>query len=209
MYWPTEIFNILENYFEKQSKNNNILSENDKKGFVNEMQIAYNKLTEYKKRDILIPAKPEYLQDEAIKMEILANIQIAYSIEYKWPTEAFASFPKEFTFIPNRFFDRIGSNSGRYMSPFNDNGYPQSLYSRAIPYYIPEDDFTTNPAYHKYVVLNLYESEPDDNFFFGSVAPAFNSTDLDSLGTQIYLDNKTVVGLEGRILREIIRGRKK
>lgn len=209
MNWPKQLKEILKSYFDKQSENHDILSVEDKEALVCEMQIAYNKLTEYEKQDVLVPAKARYLKGKAIKKENTADKKLTYSILYEWPKESFASPQEKFTFTSKTFFDRIGSNDGKYLSPLNDNGSPQSLYSRAIPYYIPEKDFTTSPAYHRYVVLNKYESKPDDNFLFGSVAPAFDSTDLDRLGTQISLDTKTVAEVEGRILKEIIKGRKK
>lgn len=109
-----------------------------------------------------------------------------YVIRYRWPEETlvkdgFAGDEVETELLPGEEYDRIGGEGGRFLSPLID-GEPQSYFSRAIPYYVPEKDIRENPSYHRYKIGARYT---DSKCKRGTVAPAFWQNPPDGGGIQV------------------------
>ena len=180
--WPQSMQKILRRYWRIQKNNQNRLGDLEKQQFVEEMIRAYDKATFDEKIDILVPEKGEYLQDAAISFVLGPDKTGRYSIYYDMPkNDGFvAGTAHRITMQIGEKFDRLGDENGRFLSRILPTG-PQSLESRALPYYVPEEDFTKNPAYHVYEVCAEYRGiEPqcrsEDKYavLCGEVAEAFN-----------------------------------
>ncbi len=184
--WPQSMQEILRRYWRIQRKNGNRLSELEKQQFTEEMIQAYDEATYDEKIDILVPQKGQFLLDEAISTKLAADKTALFSIYYDMPeNDGFKEgTAHRATMQIGEKYDRLGSENGRFLSRVLPTG-PQPLESRALPYYIPEEDFTRNPAYHIYEVENDYSGiEPNcyssDSFAVlrGEVAEAFGKKGL-------------------------------
>lgn len=188
--WPPSMLIILQKYFDIQQRNGDCLDDHEKDAFTKEMRQAYDLATYTEKFDVLVPRDGKYLLSEAIHFSVGGGTTPRFSIHYDMPdNDGYIKDPK---YQPPQIaslqigekYDRIGSPNGRYLSRLL-NGKAQSLSSRALPYYIPEEDFTKNPAYHLYAVSKTYRGiEPDCDFNIkyaltqGTVAPAFDESGL-------------------------------
>ena len=71
-----------------------------------------------------------------------------------------------------------------------------------MPYYIPEDDIRTSPAYHKYTVTKRYGKAVGDIVKHGKIAPVFETDSPDGGGTQIEFSRWIADLIKGDILNE-------
>ena len=174
--WPEKLVTILLWYFKVQQNDpNHILSDKQKDNLAKRLIKAYDSLSLEDKKDILVPAKGEYIQDHAITCEKTGSgINYRININYKWPRyDGFRTDIHEVSLTPGGEYDRLGNTNGRFLSPLFSDGSSASFLERALPYYVPEDDIRNNPAYHKYRVRDDYEDYGDVTFLEGEIAHAF------------------------------------
>lgn len=205
MNWPQKLVFVLEKYFKIQFENGKKLSDDVKENFVEEMKRIYDSMLPEEKVDILVPARGNYLKNKAIKKESNPKLEIKYYIRYKWPDnpdDSFLGGHKEITLKIGEQYDRLGPPDGKYVCPLSPSDKPQSVRARAVPYYIPEDDICTSPAYHKYVVAKCYGKAVGDIVKFGKIAPVFETDPPDGGGTQIEFSKCISDLLKGDILHE-------
>lgn len=190
MEWPTVLLTIIKDYYGKQRAQGGELTEPQKRDMTDALLEAYRTLSFEEKIDLLIPAKAEFIADSAVVAHGVAD-GVTYSIRYKWPTECeitdgFEGEATPKTLQTGEEYDRIGGETGRFMCPL-ENGVPQLYHRRAIPYYIPEEDISQSPAYHRYKIGATYS---DSKCRYGRIAPAFwkdGQDFIDGGGTQVSL----------------------
>lgn len=187
MVWPDELSEILEKYYVLQKAGGNQLTYGQKQAFVRELKEVYDSLPAKKKIDVLVPSSEAYVADSAICKYMNPDLNIAYAIEYNWPNDAYMFPPVEKKLEIGEEYDRIGSPFGRFLCPLAAGSTPQPLRARAVPYYVPESDIRTSPAYHKYTVVKRYSGKKGAPVLFGKIAPAFCADPLDGGGTQVEL----------------------
>lgn len=191
--WPDSIFELLKrNYDEHTTIAGGSIAYTiaEKECLVNDAIQAYKLLPTdvLRSTDALVPASPEYLEDVAVALRDGEIETDDFEFKYKWPSnEGFdpaAGARTPDTFKEGVFYDRIGSPYGHYLAPFTENDLPLPYIKRALPYYIPEDDFTDNPAYHLYRAKCTYQKSPGEIIESGTIAPAF--AEGDGRGKQLY-----------------------
>lgn len=204
--WPTQLENILMHYYALQDRHyGKILTINQRKGLVEELISAYNTLPYIMKRDVLIPAKWQFLKDHAINADQVGSKKYRYEINYRWPpNDGFKDFFDKIVLKPGYEYDRIGGNKGVFLAPIPEGGDLVSFLERALPYYVPETDISNSPAYHRYKVVAEYHGfGPDDrsSVLQGTTAHAFWVNPDDGGGIQVKLPRR--IRELGGILSEI------
>lgn len=189
---PMKILDILERYYKIQEVSpSKTLTRSQITNMVGELIRAYDSLDISDRRDVLVPAKADFVEDHAIKANMLSTGRYRYEINYKWPpNNGFQDSFKRATLYPGEEYDRIGGPTGLYMSPLGADGMPESYLARALPYYLPESDITKSPAYHRYKVISQYKGTgPNitESVLRGIIAHAFWNNPLDGGGTQVKL----------------------
>ena len=184
MPWPDSMLQILHKYYRMNRHYLGKLTPEQKASFTAEMIAAYNDCPRSARKDVLVPRQGKYLKDNAIRGALAGTGKPRFSVYYNMPDgEGYLpeKEPVPTSFRPGQMFDRIGMGNGRFLSQLFD-GTPQSLSSRALPYYIPEADVSKNPAYHVYKVKKEYwgiepdcfENPPKNALTTGTVASAFD-----------------------------------
>lgn len=204
--WPAKIEKVLEYYYGIQESNvPKVLTIDQRKDFVEKMISEYETLSYEERKDILVPAQWEFLAERAIKAEIVGTKKYRYDVCYNWPPNCgYEGVPQKVKLMSGCEYDRIGSDRGRFMSPIStDDGAICSFLERALPYYIPEEDISKSPAYHRYKVLLQYpgSSLSADEVFCGEIAHAFWCNPDDGGGTQVELPSP--IGRLGVVFHEI------
>lgn len=204
--WPSQLEKILCHYYNIQERNSNKnLTLGQKKELVKELVNTYNTLSNIEKIDILVPAKWQFVEDHAIKADIVGSGKYRYEINYKWPpNNGFEGPVDKITLMPGSEYDRIGGNKGTFLAPVLTKGGVESFLARAIPYYVPEANISDNPAYHRYRVIKQYQGSSlgtKDFVLQGVIAHAFWCSPDDGGGIQVKLP-KRIVELGG-VLSEI------
>lgn len=193
--WPEQLQKILEHYyFDIQEKSaSKTLSDHQKEKLVKDLISAYNSLKNDEKRDVLVPAKWQFLDDRAIRADQVGSKRYRYDIRYNWPpNDGFEDFSR-LTLIPGSEYDRIGGSKGTFLAPIAKNGEPLSFLARALPYYIPETNISNSPAYHRYRVLLQYQgygSSDRESVLQGLTAHAFWCNPDDGGGVQVKLPKR-------------------
>lgn len=198
---PGSIQEILKREFETATelKGEKIFDADARRRLVEESKKAYDKLSPEESIDVLVPESECVLLDTPIKKRDSDTTEDIFEFNYIWPEyDGFVKKADLETLDVERhswfieegmFYDRIGELGGRYVSPFV-NGKPQSYESRAMPYYIPERDFTKNPSYHILKAEGTYAPRDGETIDYGSVANAYKGKIGKSTGgTQLFLDS--------------------
>lgn len=198
---PGSIQKILKREFEtaKELKGEKIFEADARRRLVEESKKAYDKLSPEESIDVLVPESESVLLDTPIKKRDSDTTEDTFEFNYIWPKyDGFVKkadleigdVERQSWFIEEgMLYDRIGELDGRYVSPFVD-GKPQSYESRAMPYYIPERDFTKNPSYHILKAEGTYVPRDGETIDYGSVANAYKGKIGKSTGgTQLFLDS--------------------
>ena len=199
--WPDSLYNILKEHYSAapRLKGEKFFDQSAKDSLVMDLIAAYDLLSNEERIDVLIPKDGKVLKSSAVFFRDTEETDYYdYALAYDWPDNKGFLLKTEIQpgdmerqhgkFNAGEYYDRLGGIEGRYLSPFI-GGKPQSLSSRALPYYIPEEDFTKNPSYHLYKATDTYM--PDDTreiIECGSVAPAFcDKATPNGRGIQIYV----------------------
>lgn len=171
---PENISAILKKYF----RNKDLSSQKIRAQLVVELQAAYDSCTTEEKVDVLVPAYEAFLDKEKCIRDIPQQSRYGEDFEpllyiaYAWAIDIVDGFnkkPKPFKPKKGMLVDRIGDNLGTFVCLVPTKRDPYDKYERAIPYYIPEDDITQNPAYHIYKLT----SSEIKNARIGDTAPQF------------------------------------
>lgn len=198
---PDSIQQILKREFEaaKEVKGKKVFKTGASHKLVEKSKEAYDKLSREDRIDVLVPQSESVLQQCPIKLRESDITEDEYEFNYIWPgNDGFVEDKnlqpgdvkrQKWILQAGMLYDRIGELKGRYLSPFID-GKPQSYASRAMPYYIPEKDFTKNPSYHILKAEGTYVPQEGETIDYGSVANAYSGDIGKSTGgTQLFLLN--------------------
>ena len=148
------------------------------------MKQCYNSLRRDEKVDILIPERAEWLQPIALTKYSSVEYTISWAFKYNWPKKNWEGDQERIELKRGEVYDRIGSKHGKYVSPIINNK-PFSFLERALPYYIPEENISDSPAYHRYSIINPYGSATSDEAVKSVVAKAFHENPRDGGGLQV------------------------
>lgn len=201
--WPEALRKVLVQYWRETEKNGHSFTLGEKSRLAADLIRAYNSLSDQDRASFLVPASGAFLKDRALSVrfpavavlhpsaekESLAEITICY--EWGDAREGFVPGTDVPTAIENgKLYDRIGTDSGRFLCPIRENGEPENYFARAIPYYIPDElDVRSSPAYHLYqanAVLPVENGYPR----CGTIAQTFRTEPDDGGGKQLVLDEK-------------------
>lgn len=187
MQWPIEIYNILEQYYLYSKMAPAESTNNRRRNLVRRLKTAYDELPFAQKVDVLVPADYHFLTEDAVKSDPISGLVNGYSIWYQWPdNDGFDGAKAISSLAQDEIYDRIGGEEGSFLTPLLE-GKTQTFLMRAIPYYVPEQDITSNPSYHQFRVKVNYESQ----VFRGRIAPAFWHNPNDGGGVQVKI-GKTI-----------------
>ena len=199
---PDSIQKILRYEFEtaKELEGKKIFEAGARHRLVEKSKKAYDRLPREEQIGIFVPESELVLQKIPIKRRDSDYIkEDKYEFNYIWPkNKGFVKkadletgdIERKSWFIEDgMLYDRIGELDGRYVSPFVD-GKPQSYASRAMPYYIPERDFTKSPSYHILKAEGTYAPKKGEIIDYGSVANVYvGEIGKSTGGTQLFLKN--------------------
>ena len=197
--WPKSMKTILKKYWNLQKENGEILYDNEKQAFAEEMIQAYNSAKVDEKKDVLVPRSGKYLLSKPINRKVGGDGKEIFSIYYDFPPEDgfLDGISQRIVMKVGEKYDRIGDEFGHFLSRVLPTG-PQSVESRSLPYYISETDFTKNPAYHIYEVKKEFKGIAPlckiNNAYAvrrGTVAPAFEK---EGLGEQTVIPKRDLNG---------------
>ena len=138
-----QIAEVMKKYWKDYGKKP--LPRDVKEALVSAILGIYQKLSFSQRKDILVPASADYLEDSCLLYKIDAYNRQEFDFKYKWPQNSF----KSEIVARGSIVDRIGSSDGNYLCPLQD--HPYSIETRSLPYYFfPQEylDITSCPSYH-------------------------------------------------------------
>ena len=187
---PPEIYKIIEYYYNNfpKVKNRARIPKEDQKKMVRVLKSAYKKLSDKDRRDVLIPASAEFLQDECISMA-----PGKYDFRYNWPEP---KLDQTIELIKGNSIDRIGDGIGQYVCPLDEKRF--SIQERSLPYYFTKEeliDITKSPSYHEYRILNNIP-----NLKMGETQKGFDQC---GGADEIKLDKDLQVLMDGCLIEEM------
>lgn len=142
------IQNELGKAFQLQNKNALNLS-----SLVINLKQCYILQSRHSRGDNLVPFSSCCLLDNPVRINKISQ----YELVYRWNIGKDSEFVNETIskgiIIPEgTVLDRVGPERGRYLCPIPENRDVYTVEERALPYYLPEQIITSEPAYHKYRV---------------------------------------------------------
>ena len=127
--------------------------------FISELKRVYLQTKREYRGDVLIPFSKRTIDNFPVSKD-----KEKYKIKYKWNQGKDAEFAAG-SIIENAcikagsYIDRIGSESGEYVSPCSPKEHHFSISERALPYFFVEETITQEPAFHRYHVLRDISTE--------------------------------------------------
>ena len=202
--YPPKIISILEKFYKIQELSpSQRLSMADRKCMVDELIKTYKSLSFNERIDLLIPERADFLADIVLTSQKAGHTRIYYNINYKWPDNDGFATKHFYSLLIGKKYDRIGPPSGRFLCPYHKKA--QSYLSRALPYYIEEDDLEKCPLYHKYIATKNYHRQLSGikKVYIGIISQCFHTNPKDGGGTQVLTPNPISDLLDNGYLRII------
>lgn len=209
---------ILARYYPRLKKS--VPPDNLVQELVCMLQDKYKRTSRYERKDILVCGDKSNLRHSS-PIELCGNLNI-YKLIYDWPpNDGFLESPEVIELHKNDLFDRIGPNTGVFVSPILHENEVFGISARSLPYYFLEKNIISEPSYHRFKVIREFSTlekiankNPMDIYRLelkkskglilkGKVAPHFGQT---GNGDQIKLPLSINMLLDLGMIKEIQHG---
>lgn len=163
----TKTYKSLEEYYQSvidlvyAAKGKMIYSSEEKIEFTERLKDSYDEASKEFRGDTLVPSKDTFLKDivisqyyDAIEKKDKHFVQYRFNDDPTDPDSEFETKGRERnpTITVGTVLDRLGSPTGKYVSPCDKNRV-FTVTERALPYYFVENKVYEEPSYHRYEVI--------------------------------------------------------